>query len=94
MILAASCSVPCAGISYDPKVDELFKGLGLDEVVSLDDMAAEDDGGTEMLCDLVERSWSERKALHDRLEDRVPDMRNLAFKACEIAVSPIEGKQM
>lgn len=94
LILAVSCSVPCAGISYDPKVDEFFKGLGLDEVVSLDDMAVEDDGGTEMLCDLVERSWYERKALHDRLEDRVLDMKNLAFKACEIAVSPIEGKKM
>lgn len=94
LILAASCSVPCAGMSYDPKVDELFKVLGLDNLVGLEDMAAEDDGGIEMLCDLVERSWSDRKALRDRLEERVPELRKLAFQACEVALSPIDGKQM
>jgi len=83
LIFAAVNRVPMVGISYDPKVEGFLADLG-EEPVRVEGLAAAE------LTRKVEEVWGRREGFRTKLAERLPQLRRLAAKSAEAALSLME----
>ena len=78
LLLSASMYTPMVGIAYETKVNDLFARLKLkDNVVDLFNFKTED------LENTLQNTIKNRNKIHNHLQKRVADLRNLVLKDAE-----------
>jgi polysaccharide pyruvyl transferase CsaB len=85
LIAAVSTGVPPIGLSYDPKVDGLFRRIGVGRCLSLVDLEADD------LCAAILATWQERVALRARLREHAIALKQQALRAAELTAALLAG---
>jgi polysaccharide pyruvyl transferase WcaK-like protein len=83
LVFAALSRVPLVGISYDPKVDGMMEQLGLKPATELARFDAA------RLTQAIEESWHMRADISEALGARLPQLRSLALRNIELALSLI-----
>jgi len=73
LIYSAVAGTPCAGISYDPKIDSVLDALEMPYKVAVEDFEAEE------LCRIAETLISEREGIAAHLRKKADEMRTAAL---------------
>lgn len=84
-ILALCAGVPVLPIAYEFKTNELFKRLGMEEIVQ--DLASISGAS---LCRTCKTILENRSAYRDRIRQMLPDLRESAYAAGQTAVIGME----
>lgn len=81
LIGAVLTGVAPVGLSYDPKIDGLFRRVGMGQLLSLSAL------GAGPLRQAIVRAWEERLALRARLLARAAALREDALRAIDLAAA-------
>jgi polysaccharide pyruvyl transferase CsaB len=79
LIAAIRAGVPAVGVSYDPKVDGLFRRIGIGQLVSMEGLQA---GSMQQAILSV---WQSRAEIRAQLLALVPVLRGEALRAADLA---------
>ncbi len=85
LIFGAAMGVPLVGVEYDPKVSHFLRRLGLDPLVSLEEIGAGRGARQEDLVIGLERAWAGRATARKQLADIVPGLRRSAERNFDVA---------
>ncbi len=79
LVCAVARGVQPVGLSYDPKVDGLFKQIGVGRLLPLSALHAEH------VQHEVRAAWDERHAVRARLQEQAAMLRHAALRAADLA---------
>jgi polysaccharide pyruvyl transferase CsaB len=85
LIASVLTGVPPIGLSYDLKVDGLFRRVGVGRLLPLESLAADD------LCAAVLSAWEHREALRPRLRQQAVTLREAALHTADLTTALIAG---
>lgn len=86
LIYAASQAVPMIGLVYDPKVEGFFESIGLDTKCMVKDLEFD------KLCMLIDKAWSNRDEVKNKLENIKLDFKEKALENVLMAIKLLEGR--
>lgn len=88
LICAVTMGVPPVGLSYDPKVDGLFRRIGVGQLLPLQSLQAA------QLRQALAAAWTARDSLRPRLLEQAGVLRAEALRAADLAaalLAPLPG---
>jgi polysaccharide pyruvyl transferase CsaB len=79
LIAAIRAGVPAVGVSYDPKVDGLFRRTGIGHLVAMEGLQAAS------IQQAILSAWQSRAEIRQQLLPLVPELRREALRAADLA---------
>lgn len=81
LVYAVARGVPPVGLSYDPKIEGLFKQIGVGRLLSVSSLSAEE------VRREVRAAWDDRPAVRARLAAQAASLREAALRAADLAAA-------